>query len=52
MFLYGNYPSGPFFIFCIFVLALSKGRDIKEAKNPAIPEALIDKNIIIQNLCG
>lgn len=37
---YSNLPSGPFFIFCILVLALSKGKEKNEAKNPETPLAL------------
>ena len=41
MFEYGYLPSLPFFIFCILVLALSKGNEMKAAKKPAIALALL-----------
>lgn len=40
IFLYGKVPSGFFFCFCIFVLALSKGKLTKEDKKPEIRLAL------------
>lgn len=44
---YSNLPSGPFFIFCILVLALSKGKEKKDAKNPETALALYRKNSIL-----
>lgn len=40
MFLYGKVPSGPLLCFCNLVLTKSNGKDIAEAKNPAIAEAV------------
>ena len=37
---YGNFPVESFFIFYIFVLALSKGKEKNALKNPAPAEAL------------
>jgi len=44
MLAYGNLPSAPSFIFCILVLALSKGKEKKAAKNPEAALALSNEN--------